>query len=146
MKRLFKFILISFSAMQCAFAVTAQTAPDARLPREDLAKRQAEYIATELALDKETAQKYVETYCSYQSELWGLGARRGQGAMRGLTTEQRLERSQKILDLRKKYYKKYSRFLTEPQIDKAFQLEKQLMNRMGRHKGAKRNHRGRPQR
>lgn len=107
------------------------------MSREELATKQAQYIAHELALDESTTNKYVETYCQYQREIWALGPRKG------LTTEQRLERSQKILDLRKKYYHIYSGFLSEQQIDKAYKLEKKLLDRMGKGNGKRKNHRNR---
>jgi len=115
----------------------AQTSSGQRLSREELAVQQAKYIAKELALDGATTQKYVDTYCLYQRELWNLGPRRG------LTTEQRLERSQQILDLRKKYNTIYRGFLSEQQLDKAYKIEKRLIDRLGSHKGPKRHHRRR---
>lgn len=118
-------------------AAMAQVDSGQRLSRGELATKQAQYIARELALDEPTTNKYVETYCQYQREVWALGSRKG------LTTEQRLERSQKILDLRKKYYHIYSGFLTEQQIDKAYKLEKKLLDRMGKGKGKRNNHRNR---
>ena len=84
-----------------------------------------------------TTNKYVETYCQYQREIWALGPRKG------LTTEQRLDRSQKILDLRKKYYHIYSGFLSEQQIDMAYKLEKKLLDRMGKGNDKRKNHRNR---
>ena len=101
------------------------------MSREELAVLQAEYIACELALDSATTHKYVDTYCRYQRDIWALGPRRG------LTTEQRLARSQQILDLRKKYNAIYRGFLSEQQLDKAYRLEKQLIDRMGTHKSPK---------
>lgn len=35
-----------------------------------------------------------------------------------------MERDQKLLDLRKKYYNEYSKFLTQKQIDRIYQMEK----------------------
>ena len=85
---------------------------------------QAKYIAHELALDEATTNKYVETYCAYQKEVWALGPRKD------LNVEQRLERSQKVLDLRKKYLAIYRGFLTETQVDGAYRLEKKVLDRM----------------
>lgn len=135
MKQLLQTLLIAIMVMAYGTEAMAQEATGQQLSREELATKQAQYIARELALDESTAAKYVETYCQYQREVWSLGPRKG------LTTEQRLERSQKILDLRKKYHHIYSGFLPEPQIDKAYKLEKKLLDRMGRHKGKRKNHR-----
>lgn len=138
MKQLFRVILIAIMIVASgATAAAAQNNSSPRLSREELAIKQAQYIAHELALDESTTNKYVGTYCQYQREIWALGPRKG------LTTEQRLDRSQKILDLRKKYYHIYSGFLSEQQIDKAYKLEKKLLDRMGKGNGKRKNHRNR---
>ncbi len=137
MKQLFRIILIAIMIVASGATAVAQNNSGQRLSREELATKQAQYIAKELALDESTTNKYVETYCQYQRDVWALGSRKG------LTTEQRLERSQKILDLRKKYYHIYSGFLSEQQIDKAYKLEKKLLDRMGRNKGKRNNHKNR---
>lgn len=137
MKKFFQIVLIALTVLVCGMSASAQTSSGQRLSREELAVQQAKYIAKELALDVATTQKYVDTYCQYQRELWNLGPRHG------LTTEQRLERSQQILDLRKKYNTIYRGFLSEQQLDKAYKIEKRLIDRMGSHKGPKRHHRRR---
>lgn len=137
MKQLFRVILIAIMIVASGATAVSQNNTGQRLSREELATKQAQYIARELALDESTTNKYVETYCQYQREIWALGPRKG------LTTEQRLDRSQKILDLRKKYYHIYSGFLSEQQIDKAYKLEKKLLDRMGKGNGKRKNHRNR---
>ena len=137
MKQILQTILIAIVIMANGMPVMAQASSSQRLSREELAVKQAQYIAREIALDKSTTDKYVETYCQYQHEVWALGSRKN------LSTEQRLERSQQILDLRKKYNTKYRTFLTEQQLDKAYKLEKRLLDRMGRNKSKSRNHKNR---
>lgn len=137
MKQLFRVIIIAIMIVASGATAVAQNNSGQRLSREELATKQAQYIAHELALDESTTNKYVETYCQYQREVWALGPRKG------LTTEQRLDRSQKILDLRKKYYHIYSGFLSEQQIDRAYKLEKKLLDRMGKGDGKRKNHRNR---
>ena len=44
--------------------------------------------------------------------------------------ENRFDHSQKILDLRKKYYKKFSQFLTPQQIERSYKLERQSLKRL----------------
>ena len=44
--------------------------------------------------------------------------------------KQRFERSQKILDLRKKYYDIYSTFLTQKQISRVYEIERDMMRRL----------------
>lgn len=137
MKQLFRIVLIAIMIVASGATAVAQNNSSQRLSREELATRQAQYIAHELALDEPTTNKYVETYCQYQREIWALGSRKG------LNTEQRFERSQKILDLRKKYYRIYSGFLSEQQIDRAYKIEKKLLDRMGKGNGKRKNHRNR---
>lgn len=58
--------------------------------------------------------------------------------------QQQFTRSQRILDLREKYYKKYSTFLTQRQIQRVYEIErgmrKKLMQRRaaGKKGGARR--------
>lgn len=124
MKTILRTLLVAIIVMMCATAAMAQANDGKRLSREELAVNQAKYIAHELALDEATTNKYVETYCAYQKEVWALGPRKD------LNVEQRLERSQKVLDLRKKYLAIYRGFLTETQVDRAYRLEKKILDRM----------------
>ena len=48
------------------------------------------------------------------------------------SNKQRMERSQKILDLREKYYKKYSAFLTQKQIERVYELEHKAMKKLSK--------------
>lgn len=132
MKQLLQTIIIAIVVMASGMSAMAQANSSQRLSREELAVKQAQYIARELAFDKSNTDKYVETFCQYRNEVWALGPRKN------LTTEQRLERSQQILDLRKKYNKIYRGFLTEQQLDRAYKLEKRLLNRMGKNKSKSR--------
>ena len=124
MKTILRTLLVAITVMMCATAAMAQANDGKRLSREELAVNQAKYIAHELSLDEATTNKYVETYCAYQKEVWALGPRKD------LNVEQRLERSQKVLDLRKKYLAIYRGFLTETQVDRAYRLEKKVLDRM----------------
>ena len=134
MKQLLQTIIIAIVVMASGMSAMAQANSSQRLSRKELAVKQAHYIARELAFDKSNTDKYVETFCQYRNEVWALGPRKN------LTTEQRLERSQQILDLRKKYNTIYRGFLTEQQLDRAYKLEKRLLNRMGKNKSKSRNH------
>ena len=134
MKQLLQTIIIAIVVMASGMSAMAQANSSQRLSRKELAVKQAQYIARELALDKSNTDRYVETFCQYRNEVWALGPRKN------LTTEQRLERSQQILDLRKKYNTIYRGFLTEQQLDRAYKLEKRLLNRMGKNKSKSRNH------
>lgn len=111
-----------------------------RVSREELARTQANYIARELAFDEPTTKKFIDTYCQCQSEIWALGERprpnrgskvNGEERPR-MTVAERLDRSQKILDIRKKYYGEYSKFLTDTQIDRVYQLERKMMDKLSK--------------
>lgn len=137
MKHILRTILIALMIVASGTTAIAQVSNRQRMTREELAVKQAQYIADELALDESTADKYVKTYCQYHREVWALDP------SKELTTGQRLERSQKILDLRKKYHRVYSGFLTEKQLDKAYRIEKKLLDRMRKNRVRRMNHKKR---
>ena len=139
-----------------------QTTPRERLSREQLAEKQAAHIASQLAFDAKTTARFTDTYIQCQKEIWALGPRQKrvnnateeQGAPRKnrvkTATEkkpkkaikQRFEKSEKLLNIRQKYYKKYSEFLTQAQIQRVYKLERQMMKRqMMRQKGKNGPHR-----
>ena len=108
-----------------------------KLTREELAVKQAGYISRELAFDEETSKKFEETYCDFQRELWALGPSLGKQQSENPNEEemkQRFERSQKILDLRRKYYAIYSTFLTQKQISRMYEIEWDMMRRLSQPK------------
>ncbi len=108
-----------------AVSATAQT-PQQRMSREQLAETQAKYIARELAFDDNLSSQFVTTYCECQKEIWALGPRSGKDC----SMQERFDRSQKLLDIRQKYYRLYSRFLTDRQIENVYKLERRMMHRM----------------
>ena len=108
-----------------------------KISREELALKQAEHISTELAFDGATSKKFKEAYCSFQRELWALGPSLGKQQSENPNEEemkQRFERSQKILDLRRKYYAIYSTFLTQKQISRMYEIERDMMRRLSQQK------------
>ena len=63
--------------------------------------------------------------------------------------KQRFEMSEKILNIRQKYYKKYSQFLTQQQIQRVYEIERQMMKRFaqkGLRKGMGKDGKPRPRR
>lgn len=108
-----------------AVSATAQT-PQQRMSREQLAETQAKYIARELAFDDNLSSQFVTIYCECQKEIWALGPRSGKDC----SMQERFDRSQKLLDIRQKYYRLYSRFLTDRQIENVYKLERRMMHRM----------------
>ena len=109
-----------------AMAVSATAQTPQRMSREQLAETQAKYIARELAFDDNLSSQFVTTYCECQKEVWALGPRSGKDC----SMQERFDRSQKLLDLRQKYYRLYSRFLTDRQIENVYKLERRMMHRM----------------
>lgn len=109
-----------------------------RLTREQLAEVQAKHIAKEMAMNDTTNRRFIETFCQFQRDIWALGPRPKQphSQMTDEETEQalkeRFDHSQKILDLRRKYYAIYSKFLTQKQIRRVYELERQMMERLSK--------------
>ena len=136
MKTVVKTIIAMSLALFVSMTLSAQ--PNGKkISREELALKQAEHISTELAFDGATSKKFKEAYCSFQRELWALGPSLGKQQSENPNEEemkQRFERSQKILDLRKKYYAIYSTFLTQKQISRMYEIERDMMRRLSQPK------------
>jgi len=144
MKNLLKINLMALLLLVFCATGTAQDHHQ-RMSREQLAEKQAKHIAQELAFDEATTQQFVETFCAYQQEMWALGPQHKAEPTNDEEAEQaikeRFERSQQILDLRQKYYKEYSKFLTQSQIQQVYKMERQVMNRLNKHRGHGKPHR-----
>ena len=136
MKTVVKTIIAMSLALFVSMTLSAQPGGK-KLTREELAVKQAGYISGELAVDEKTSKKFEETYCNFQQELWALGPGLGKQQSGEPTEEemkQRFDRSQKILDLRKKYYAIYSTFLTQKQISRVYEIERDMMRRLSQPK------------
>lgn len=112
--------------------------------RENMTRMQALKIADELAFDEATTAKFTDVYLACQKEIWALGPAKNKAAMEdGVMTEveaeaankAQFERSQKVLDIRVKYYKEYSKFLSQKQIYRVYKIEKKMRNDMANKKG-----------
>lgn len=143
MRTFLKTLMLAVAVMACSVAATAQTNSNKqRISREELAEKQAKHIVHELALDDATTARFVSTYSQCQKEIWALGPRVKKNAHRGAQAESdaetedelqaRFDHSQKILDIRQRYYKEYSKFMTQRQIKRMYELERQMMNRMAK--------------
>lgn len=134
MYKVIRFIMLTVAMIVGASTMSGQTKDGKRPTREQLAEKQAQYIADQLALDDKTAAKLTTVYCNCQREVWALGPRIGKSENTEAESEsrikQRFERSQKILEIREKYYAEYSKFLTQKQIERVYQLERQMMKRL----------------
>ena len=153
MKKFLGMMMMVVMMMTVTANVCAQTPNQKqRLSREQLAEVQAKHIAHDLGLDDKTSSKFIDTYTQCQKEVWALGPRprhkKGDVVSDAQTEQmikQRFEMSEKILDIRQKYYKKYSQFLTQLQIQRVYEIERQMMKRFaqrGSRKGG--NHAGKP--
>lgn len=128
------YIFVLALAVMLPTQTFAQT-PKQRQTREQLALAQARHIAHNLALDDKTTALFVDTYCDCQKEIWTVAPRkRGSSATSDADSERAIkahfEKSEKLLEIRQKYYKKYSAFLTQRQIQRVYEIEKQMKQRL----------------
>lgn len=141
MKRIFNVMMLVVAMTMITLNSFAQAPTHKqRISREQLAEKQAQYIAKDLSLDNETTTKFINTYIKCQKEVWALGLRprRNANSNEELTEQdikKRFEMSEKILDIRKKYYKEYSKFLTQTQIQRVYKMEKNMMKRLAQRRG-----------
>lgn len=137
MKNIIRLLLLVVSLTAFSGAVSAQNRKQ-RLTREQLAEVQAKHIAKEMAMDKATSQRFIKTFCQFQRDIWTLGPRPKQSHSQmtdeetGQALKARFAHSRKILDLRQKYYAIYSEFLTQKQIQRVYELERQMMERLSK--------------
>lgn len=117
-------------------AIAQQPNRQQQVSREQLAEIEAKHIAHELAFSDAVSGKFVATYCNYKKDIWVLGPRLRPNRRGGASEQdneerikQRFARSEKILNIRQKYYKEYSKFLTQTQIEKVYEQERMLMKR-----------------
>jgi hypothetical protein len=134
MKNYLKITFLALAMILVCGGVSAQNNKQ-RMTREQFSETQAKHISDALALDDKTSDRFVKTYMQQQREIWALGPRlkRGSGnseAESEKAIQQRFERSQKLLNIREKYYKEYSKFLTQKQIQRMYEIERQTMKRL----------------
>lgn len=117
-------------------AIAQQPNRQQQVSREQLAEIEAKHIAHELAFSDAVSGKFVATYCNYKKDIWALGPRLRPNCRGGASEQdneerikQRFAMSEKILNIRQKYYKEYSKFLTQTQIEKVYEQERMLMKR-----------------
>ena len=136
MKNMIKILVLAVAMITFNVSTYAQKSERQRMTREQLAEAQAHFIADEMAMDDTTAKQFVETFCQFQKDIWALWPRPKRDASHLSDKEaeqamnERFTHSQKILDLRKRYYLKYSKFLTPKQIERVYELERKMMNRL----------------
>lgn len=148
MKTIMKLWLVAALMLMGTATISAQNNQRQRLTREELADKQARHIAQTMAFDEATTKQFVETYTACQKEIWALGPRM-KGARKQANTQQQteaeakqdialqFERSEKLLQIRQKYYAEYSKFLTQNQIKRVYVLERRMMKRLANHRPAR---------
>ena len=130
------FVIAIMMIASCTTVFAQQNTQKQRMSREQLAEVQAKHIARELAFSDAVTEKFVKTFCDCQKEIWALGPRPrpGKQGMSEQENEERIKQrfamSEKILNIRQKYYKEYSKFLTQTQIEKVYEQERKMMNRL----------------
>jgi len=148
MKTIMKLWLVAALMLMGTATISAQNNQRQRLTREELADKQARHIAQTMAFDDATTKQFVETYTACQKEIWALGPRM-KGARKQANAQQQteseakqdialqFERSEKLLQIRQKYYAEYSKFLTQNQIKRVYVLERRMMKRLANHRPAR---------
>ncbi len=130
------FIIAIMMIASCTTVFAQQNTQKQRMSREQLAEVQAKHIAGELAFSDAVTEKFVKTFCDCQKEIWALGPRQ-RPDKQGMSEQENEERikqrfamSEKILNIRQKYYKEYSKFLSQAQIEKVYEQERKMMKRL----------------
>lgn len=106
---------------------------------EQLAVKQACYIANSLNLDSKETQKFIDAYSRYQSEAMKI--KQIPASKKAPATDadaeklikNQIESSEQQIKLHKKYYQIYSSFLTQTQIWNVYQLEKKIRRQYRNH-------------
>ena len=145
MKHFVKIILLSVILLAGSMPAEARTSgrdksPKKSADRTELARRQAQRIADQLALDDATASRFIDTYMQCEQEKWAL-EKTPRNPYARLTEAQtdsmlraNLDHSRRLLDLREKYYREYRKFLTAKQVARIYQAERmQNINIRGKH-------------
>ena len=135
MKQIVKSMMVALMMIAtCTVAFAQPQGKKQRMSREQLAEVQAHHIAEQLAFSDDVTAKFVSVFCQQQQEIWALAPRlvRKSATTDEEQIQQRLDRSEKILAIRKKYYKEYSQFLTQAQIKKVYEIERQTMKRFAK--------------
>lgn len=127
MKHLMKIVLVAILSIASTTMAMAQKQDGnkKRLSREQLAEKMARHIAKKLAFTDAQTQKFVDAYSRQQKEIWALGENK-----HPQNVQERLDRSEKILSIRKKYYKEYATFLSQEQVNRVYELEQRQMKQM----------------
>ena len=132
MKSIIKLLFWVVALTTFCGTISAQTGKQ-RLTREQLAEVQAKHIAKEMAMDDATSQRFIDTFCQFQRDIWALGPRPKQPHSQ--MTDEETEQA-----LKDRFAGIYSEFLTQKQIRRVYELERQMMDRLSK-RGKRPSHR-----
>ncbi|MDE6334101.1 MAG: hypothetical protein K2L77_05580 [Muribaculaceae bacterium] len=118
-----------------ATAFTAISANPGNDSREEYVRSRACHFADKIGLDDATAEKFVKLFIENQREKWTLQPDRTTRKKQSYKTDAQIDSainaqfktSQKILDIRKKYYKEYRKLMTAKQVQMLYD-EEAMMN------------------
>lgn len=146
MKRIIRIMALAMFMVCMSMGANAQNKQKkdgSRMSVEQLTELRAKRIATALALDDATAQKFTTTFCACQKELYAANKamKENKGKKRSEMTDAEIEtiqkdrfkQSRKLLDLREKYYGEYRKFLSARQVQRVYELEKQDFKKFASH-------------
>ncbi len=131
-----KLIMVCVLVMSSICVATARQGNDEcgrrnRPNMEQFTRAQANRIAQQLNLDDATTKKFVETFCNCRKEIAATRLPRPNKKPEDMTEAEvakgikaRFQQSRKILSIREKYFKAYSKFLSPKQIQKVYDLER----------------------
>lgn len=149
MKQIIKTLLILIIAVFAIDSANAQDNQNRKKNRQEFVQIKAKHIAEQLKFDEATTEKFVETYCACEKEIWESrpdikpNQTYATDAEAEAAIMARFDHSQKILDIRRKYYNEYKKFLTPLQIEEVYSWDHKMMNKLSkkRHQqGRKRHH------
>lgn len=120
------------------FAAQGNKAGKPKPSKTEMAQKQAIRIADILEITDETRDRFIATFVNCQQEIWSFnkGNRKVKKNV-SLTDDQadsliraRFDHSQRMLDTRRRYYDEYRKFLTPSQINRVYELERDMMKQL----------------
>lgn len=157
MKKIFTLATaVLFAAVSMAFAQPRDYVKRGDAPKatpEERAEKMARTVAEQLALNDDTAAKFIPVYKAFHMEQMAINKayrpeRKAEGesysdAEVDAMLRKDFEKSQKLLDLRKAYYEKFLGVISPKQIRSLYQKEKEFGHGMhGGHGAPQQGHKG----
>lgn len=130
-------LVVLFMTMGVGMAEAQSPEVKRQQKREQLIAAQTTFIANGLDLSDSQKKQFADTYRDYKMEMWAVAPRRKGGKPQEDKTEaeaqrdvqSHFERSKQMLAIREKYYEKFSKFLSQKQIEKMYNMEHKMMQK-----------------